>query len=69
MNKEELEQKIKSLLAKMADYSNITKQLEMKSLSEDVRELQESIVILSHLNSTEIAEATTIEEPREDVAE
>ena len=69
MNKEELEQKIKSLLAKMADHSNITKQLEMKSLSEDVRELQESIVILNHLNSTEIAEATTIEEPREDVVE
>ena len=68
MNKEELEQKIKSLLAKMADHSsnsNLNDQVEMGSLSEDVRELQEAIVILNHLNSTEMPEARTIEEPEE----
>ncbi len=68
MNKDDLEQKIKSLLARIADHSNnsdINNKVEMDALFEDIGELQETIVILRHINTTEIPGATTVEEPEE----
>ena len=71
MNKEELEQKIKTLLLKISghsDESDINKLVEMSSLSLDVRELQEAIVVLKHLNANPVAQDSVIEEVEEETA-